>query len=125
MAHDREPQRDEKPPVGWLLDCLDASRRINDALLRNDLAALEGSLELESTLLSSRPDAKLGNLAIPASIAREIQSLNERNRELIINGFDFARTLLDVIRPPATYNALGSSQSHPSGTYEHRISVKG
>src|SRR5215510_8616547 len=108
MKQDREPQRQQQPPVNWLLECLDVSRRINDALIRNDLAAIEGCLDVEATLVASRPDSRLGNLAIPGSIAQEILALNDKNRALISNGFEFARTLLDAIRPPATYSGLGS-----------------
>ena len=131
MNQDRESQSHQQPPLKWLLECLDASRRMNEALMRNDLTAIEGCLEREAALVSGSPDRKSENMAIsqdqaiPRSIIQEIRSLNENNRALISNGFEFARTLFEVIRPPATYSSLGAGNPQPVSADEHRLSVKG
>ena len=124
MNYQPEPQTRRREQIDWLQECLDVSRRMNDALTRNDLEALEGCLDMESTLFPRRPDFRTQDAAIPGSTAQEIRSLNDRNRALIHNGFDFARTLLDVLRPPATYSSLGPGVPQPTTSDEPRISVK-
>jgi hypothetical protein len=125
MKNEREPQTSQREPIRWLQECLSVSRRISDALMNNDLAALEGCLDLEGALLAARPAPGTPKAANAAPIAREIRSLNDRNRALIQNGFEFARTLLDAIRPPATYSALGSANTPHSEADAPLISVKG
>jgi hypothetical protein len=124
MKNEREPQTLQREPNDWLQECLSVSRRISDALMNNDLAALEGCLDLEGTLLAARPGSRPPDAAHAGSIAREVRSLNDRNRALIQNGFEFARTLLDAIRPPATYCALGSANTPHSEADAPLISVK-
>jgi hypothetical protein len=105
--------------TGWLKECIEVSRRIKDALVRNDLAALESCLDRGETLSSRRPKPTATDLAA----ARELLSLNDINRTLIDNGFNLARTLLDVIHPPATYSGLAAGVT-PASPNEPQISVE-
>ena len=88
----------------WIEECLTISRRKALALQRNDLAELEECLEQAAQILSRRPIFHKTRLQIPTSIVSELRSANKSNRALVANGLDLTRTLLNTIRPPATYS---------------------
>src|SRR6185295_2165902 len=91
--------------TAWVQECIQLSHRKIAALMRNDLAELEQSLEDEERLLALLPSLNV-NASVSRSTLAELRSLNERSRALVENGFEFARTMLDAIYPPTTYADL-------------------
>jgi len=113
----------EKQKLAWIEECLSVSRRTTSALQQNDLAALEECLETEAQLLSRRPIFHRTRSRVPMPTVADLRAVNNTNRALIANGLDLARTLLNTIRPPATYSLpQGAGVSMPKA--DPVISVK-
>jgi hypothetical protein len=127
--------------IQWMIDCLKVTRQTSAALMKNDLTAIENCLEEEGRLASQGSDlasARRSALAEPgyrsqhsmlrqslSGMAAEIKSLNYRNAALTENGLEFSRTLLDVIRPPATYGpSLTTETPSYAAPTQSIISVK-
>lgn len=109
--------------LAWIEECLSVSKRKTASLQKNDLATLEDCLEQEAQLLSRRPIFHRTRVRIPVALVSELRSANEANRALIANGFDLARTLLNTIRPPATYSSQPGARI-ADATIDPVISVK-
>lgn len=124
MTDNDSPIHDEQT-ITWVETSLHISRRKISALMRNDLITLEQCLEDEEKLLALRPSLHPANIS--KAVLAELRSLNNRNRALVQSGLEFARTMLNAIRPPMTYSELVSGQTgtNPRSETESILSVKG